>query len=193
MNKIYKWAKAIEHWEGASPLMNNPGNMKYSNLTASWGATQGRKAGDGGFFCQFPIYEMGFNALCNFLTLGAKNQLSSYHNARTLEAFTKIYAGNPPQGYINGIAGIIGVSLDTNIATFLIDDTVINTPPQAPVVPEVAPKPTMTPLPRFPEIPDNLSLSEIPNNLNSSGNLTSWWKSLLSFLCKLLAGKDKKY
>lgn len=119
VSRISDWANAIKTGEGATAASNNPGNLKYSTLTASWGATKGRGASDGGFLCQFPTYDKGFTALCNFLTLGAENELVAFHQARTLQEFTVVYAGNPPQGYINRIATTLGVPLTTNIATFL--------------------------------------------------------------------------
>jgi hypothetical protein len=117
-NMIEKWAKAIDRWEG-NTFGNNPGNLKYSTLIASFGAKRGKAGSDGGYFAVFDTYEQGFKALCSFLELGCKNQLKSYKNARTLGSFMKIYAGNPPAGYINGIAKDLGVSLDVNISTFL--------------------------------------------------------------------------
>lgn len=119
--KIVAWALAIAHEEGATPELHNPGNLKYASLTASWGATRGREAADGGFLCQFPDDATGQKALCNFLVLGCENELIAFHapEARTFEGFTKIYAGNPPQGYIDAIAKAIGVSLDAQISTFL--------------------------------------------------------------------------
>lgn len=119
--KIVAWAKAIQTGEGATPASNNPGNLKYSSLTASWGATQGRAATDGGHLCQFATPNAGMDALCNFLVLGCKDELAAFHSpaARTLQGFTEIYAGNPPQGYITRIAATIGVPLNTPIASFL--------------------------------------------------------------------------
>jgi len=118
---IAKWAAAIGRWEGAKPGLNNPGNLKYSTLTKSWGASFGPAAADGGFLCEFPSLQIGTEALCNFLTLGAEDELIAFHApaARTLEGFTVIYAGNPPQGYINGIIAAMGVPGDTQISTFL--------------------------------------------------------------------------
>ena len=117
-NMIEKWARSIDKWEG-STFGNNPGNMKYSPLIASWGGKKGQIAKDGGYFAKFDTYDQGFKALCNFLELGCKNELKSYKQARTLQKFMTIYAGNPPQGYINGIAKDLNVSLDTDISTFL--------------------------------------------------------------------------
>ncbi len=114
VSKITQWAQAIVHWEG-----HFDGNLKYSTLTASWGATKGRPATDGGFFCEWQSEATGFLALVNFLTLGCENQLLDFHQSRTLESFTKVFAGNPPQGYIDGIAHDLDCPLDINIATFL--------------------------------------------------------------------------
>lgn len=117
-NMIEKWAKAIARMEGDISGVN-PGNLKYSPLIATWGATKGRKGSDGGNFAVFKSYDEGFKALCNFLTLGCQDKLKSYHNARTLQKFSEIYAGRPPQGYINSIAKELGVSLDVDISSFL--------------------------------------------------------------------------
>lgn len=116
---IIKWSEAIAHGEGASPASNNPGNLKFSTLTESWGAIKGRAASDGGFLCQFQSLQEGQNALCNFLKLGAENLLVAFHQARTLQSFTEVYAGNPPQGYIDVIGEMLGVSLETSVSTFL--------------------------------------------------------------------------
>lgn len=116
--KITDWAKAIAVWEGDTQG-TNPGNLKYSPLIATWGGKKGRKALDGGYFATFISYESGFLALCNFLELGCKDQLLSFHQARTLQKFMTVYAGNPPFTYIKGIAGILKVPLDTDVKTFL--------------------------------------------------------------------------
>lgn len=146
MEKIIEWANAIKIWEGNAPWLNNPGSLKFSSLTNSWGARPGVQASDGGYIAKFDTYEKGFDALCNFLILGCQDHLLSFHNARTLGEFTKVYAGNPPQSYINGIAHILGVPLDTNISTFLITDLSIITTPQAPISPVVESKPMDVPV-----------------------------------------------
>jgi hypothetical protein len=119
--KIVAWSKAIAVGEGATPESNNPGNLKYSGLTASWGAKQGRAATDGGYLCQFATPQAGQDALCNFLLLGCEDELIAFHTpeARTLGGFTKIYAGNPPQGYIDSIAAALAEPLSVQISTFL--------------------------------------------------------------------------
>ena len=118
--KILLWASAIAIGEGADPDSNNPGNLKISTLTASWGATKGRPASDGGFLCQFATLQDGQNALCNFLTLACEGELIiSNPRPCSFQAFTEKYAGNPPMGYMVGIADRLGISLDTDIATLL--------------------------------------------------------------------------
>jgi hypothetical protein len=118
---ITKWIAAIKQWEGANPELHNGGNLKLTTLTKSWGATQGPAAADGGYLCQFRTEGIGDTALGNFLTLGCEDELVAFHApaARTLEGFTNIYAGNPPQGYIDGIIAMMGVPGGTEISTFL--------------------------------------------------------------------------
>ena len=118
---ILKWMGAVSHWEGANPELNNPGNLKLSTLTMSWGATKGPAASDGGFLCQFKTLEAGQFALCSFLQLGCEDELVAFHApaARMLAGFTVVYAGNPPQGYIDGIEEALGVPGTTLIRTFL--------------------------------------------------------------------------
>ena len=119
-SKIVQWANAIKTGEGASPSSNNPGNLKLSTLTKSWGATKGRQATDGGYLCQFSTYQQGFTALCNFLTLACEGALIISHpKPCTLQQFTVRYAGTPPQGYIDRIAATLGVPVNIDIATFL--------------------------------------------------------------------------
>lgn len=118
--RIVAWAEAIAPEEGGNPALNNPGNLKYSTLTASWGGTPGFQAADGGYICKFPTPQMGKDALCSFLTLGAKDQLLAFHQARTLGAFTKVYA-NPPAGskYAENVAARLGITTSTLVDTLL--------------------------------------------------------------------------
>jgi hypothetical protein len=119
--RITQWAAVIAKEEGANPTSHNPGNLKISSLTKSWGATQGHPASDGGYLCQFQTEDAGFTALCNFLVLGAENQLLAFHTpeARTLSGFTKIFAGNPPSGYTDAIVQAMGGDPNVQISTFL--------------------------------------------------------------------------
>ena len=118
--KIVAWSKAIAAGEGANPASNNPGNLKYSTLTASWGATKGNPASDGGYLCHFPTLAQGETALCNFLKLACEGELIISHpQPCTLQQFTVRYAGNPPQPYIDRIAATLGVERTVAISTFL--------------------------------------------------------------------------
>jgi len=124
MTKIQAWANAIKTGEGANPTLNNPGNLKYSTLTASWGASRGKQASDGGWLSQFPTYQQGFTALCNFLTLACEGELIISHpQPCSLQNFTVRYAGNPPQGYIDRIAATLDVPTSVDISTFLVKDS----------------------------------------------------------------------
>lgn len=121
-NKIVIWAGAIAKREGANPTLNNPANFGYTNFMATqFGAKPGPAKPDGGRFCQFDTYEQGFNALCGFLTLGAKDQLKDYHNARTIKQFTLVYTNHPKPtyDYSDSLIKELGVTPDTNISTFL--------------------------------------------------------------------------
>jgi hypothetical protein len=117
--KIVSWANIIAQEEGAVAELNNPGNLGYASLTQSWGAIQGPAKGDGGYLAQFPTYEAGYTALCNFLVLGCEDQLADFHNARTLAAFTNVYADNPPTGYLDVIVEAMGGDPNVQISTFL--------------------------------------------------------------------------
>lgn len=118
---ITKWAVAIGKSEGANPKWHNMGNLKYSTLTASWGATKGFQATDDGWIAAFPDDQTGETALGNFLMLGCENELLAFHSpeARTLDGFTKIYAGNPKQDYYDVIHAELGLPGDTQISTFI--------------------------------------------------------------------------
>jgi hypothetical protein len=134
MSKIKEWAKAIEHEEGGKPgdlnmVLNNPGNLKFASLVASWGAKKGKPAQDGGFIAEFQTYEQGFQALCDFLTLACEDKLKAFHanpnaksaieNPRTLIGFTKVYAHPPDEGYANRVALALNVKVDCDISTLL--------------------------------------------------------------------------
>lgn len=119
VDMITKWAHAIARWEGADSSLNNPGDLKLSTLTKTWGAMPGFQASDGGWIAKFETFEKGFLALVDFLTLGAEDELLAFHQSRTLQLFMEKYAGNPPQSYIQGIATDLGVPLSTDVSTFL--------------------------------------------------------------------------
>jgi hypothetical protein len=115
------WALAIAVQEGAKKSLNNPGNLKLTTLTKSWGAKAGFDATDGGVICTFPTPQMGETALEDFLTLGCEDELVAFHapEARTLGGFTQIYAGNPPAEYGEAVARALGCTLETLISTFI--------------------------------------------------------------------------
>lgn len=116
---IEQWAAAIAKAEGADPTINNPGDLKLTSLTTSWGATAGFAAQDGGFIAKFATEAIGMTALCNFLALGKENLLLAFHQARTLGLFMKVFAGNPPQKYLNSIYAELGVDASFNVSNFL--------------------------------------------------------------------------
>lgn len=118
---IEKWADIIADEEGAIPALNNPGNFKYTTLMASWGGQKAGTGSDGGYFCRFPTPVMGRQALINFLTLGCEDELIAYHNARTIKEFTLVYTNHPKPAfdYSDTLIKRLGVTADTNIATFL--------------------------------------------------------------------------
>mgnify|MGYP001557776439 CR=1 FL=1 len=123
-SKIIPWAKAVQIAEGYYPnsvsyICKNPGNLKFTSLTESFGATGKHIASDGGYFCIFPSYEVGFQALVSFLTLAAEDQLKDYHEARTLLLFTRKYANPPNDGYANSVAKALGVSVDEPIKNLI--------------------------------------------------------------------------
>jgi len=55
----------------------------------------------------------------NFLALGADDELKAFHQARTLVAFTNVYAGNPPAEYPQAVARALGVSVDIDVSNLL--------------------------------------------------------------------------
>lgn len=119
---ISQWATLIARFEGANPVLNNPGDFKYSTLLGTWGGERSNEDGsDGGVFCKFPTYEIGFKVLCNFLTLGCEDELKDYHTARTIKEFTLVYTNHPqPEyDYSNNLIKELGVSPNTDISTFL--------------------------------------------------------------------------
>lgn len=123
-NRIPDWGRAIQVEEGWWPNSvsyrhNNPGNLKFTSLTQSFGATQGDAGSDGGYFCKFPTYEKGFTALCDFLELACLDKLKAYHQARTLLEFTKIYANPPNNMYASRVAEKLQVPVNIDISELL--------------------------------------------------------------------------
>jgi hypothetical protein len=124
LNRISDWAVGHQIAEGwfvgsRSQKNQNPGNLKATTLTMNWGGVAKDKATDGGYFAVYPDYKTGFQALCNFLTLAAENQLIPYHKARSLRLFCRVYADPISDGYAETVARHLGVPLDTPISDFL--------------------------------------------------------------------------
>lgn len=124
-SKIPLWAKAIQKEEGGRPTdlnmrLNNPGNLKYSSLTAALGGVKATKGRDGGNFCKWPTYQAGFTALCKFLRMAATDQLRSYRSSMSIDLFTQVYA-HPPKNhpYAENVAKALGVSAETAIHDLL--------------------------------------------------------------------------
>jgi hypothetical protein len=119
-SRIQEWANAIAVQEKGNPKFNNPGNLKLSTLTQSWGGKPAFQATDGGTICRFDTYEQGFAALCNFLNLACHDELKAFHVARNLRDFTEVYA-HPPAGshYAENVAIALKVDVNENISTFL--------------------------------------------------------------------------
>lgn len=124
-SRITEWALAIQHAEGGKPndlniRMHNPGNLKYTPYTASLGGLPGTQATDGGIFCRFPTYELGLNALCQFLKDACTDKLKSYQSTMSLDEFTKVYASVPlGHPYVKSVAQRLGLPTTAKISTLL--------------------------------------------------------------------------
>lgn len=122
-NKIEKWAKAIQEFEGFGPNTrsyrnNNPGNLKYTGYTRSLGAV----GADTGGFSVFGTYAAGFEALKRFLGDAKSNKLISYRSTMTLAQFFAVYApssdNNDPDTYASFVAKRMGVAASDVIGNF---------------------------------------------------------------------------
>ena len=124
---IETWAKAIQDHEGyykgsRSYRNNNPANFKSGTLT-SFMAGLGATGVDTGGFRIFPSYEVGFKALCSFLTMACNDELSSYRPSMTLYQFYQKYApssdGNNTLAYAKTVAAKLGGTINTKIEELL--------------------------------------------------------------------------
>lgn len=92
----------------------NPGNLKWTPYTSSLGKC-GKSFSN---FCVFITYEVGFEALKQFVRDAAENKLKDYHDASILSFFSHYtaedYAG-ARQAYANSVAQKLGVGLDYQI------------------------------------------------------------------------------
>lgn len=135
VSRIPLWAQGIKTAEGwftgsRSQKNHNGGNLKFTTLTASFGAV-GKDADN---FCIFPNDAVGDAALESFLILACKDELLAFHanpkaatvfeNPRTLAGFTLVYA-QPPKAadgsypYLNIVAATIGAKVDQLISELL--------------------------------------------------------------------------
>lgn len=67
---------------------NNPGNIKYGQFAAKYGAVPGKRATDGGVFALFPTVEAGLEAHKNLLKTG------KYYRNQPLDKALKTWSGN---------------------------------------------------------------------------------------------------
>lgn len=124
-SRITEWALAIQHAEGGKPQDrnmrdHNPGNIKYTEYTASLGLSKGDPAPDGGFYGKAQTYEIGLRVLCSFLKDACEGKLRAYKPDMTLEKFSMIYANVPAgHGYIKTIASRLSLPLSTPIKNLL--------------------------------------------------------------------------
>lgn len=120
------WAGAIKahegYYEGSRSYRNcNPGNFRNSssNFMESLGATGSDKDG----FAIFPTYEIGFKALCTFLTMACENRLSAYRGNMTILDFFSVYApasdNNNTVAYAKAVAKALGTMITTKIEELL--------------------------------------------------------------------------
>ncbi len=136
---LVKWAEAIKKHEGwfigsRSYRNNNPGNFRFAPFIKELGAIgedrKGVPVGTGGYAI-FPSYNVGWEALLEFLRTAKKNQLRAYRQRAidmkrpgqvpTLGDFFAVYApssdNNNPLAYAEAVAKHIGngVTVETSV------------------------------------------------------------------------------
>lgn len=102
-SRIHNFADCIQLYEGWAPgtrsyRNKNPGNIRYTSYTRSLGAI----AFDKQNFCIFPSYDVGYNALCTFLTDAAQGTLGAYKGVDFYGFFDRYCPaadGNKPHHY----------------------------------------------------------------------------------------------
>ena len=123
VSKILGFCQAVKIHEGffegsRSQRNNNPGNLRFTSLTASLGAT----SKDLDNFAYFPSYEIGWNALLSFVKLAANNQLRDYKDCDIL-SFFKTYApasdNNSTTRYAEFVARQINDSPESLLKDFI--------------------------------------------------------------------------
>lgn len=120
LSKLDLWCKGGIQMEGADPVLNNPGNIRFVIGTWMVKLATGEKNG----FCIFPDYQTGYNVLKEFFTNACTGKSTIYHPTDTLYQFYAKYApssdGNNPNHYAEFVAGIIGVPPTTEIKNLII-------------------------------------------------------------------------
>lgn len=117
---IPAWASAIQVQEGWTPVSRsfinrNPGNLKWTTLTESLGAT-GKDLNN---FCVFPTVSAGLSALEKFLQMACTDQLKAFTSDMSLLSFTQVYAEPPNNNYALGVANALKVEVMTPIKNLL--------------------------------------------------------------------------
>lgn len=136
-NRIEDWAKAIEKHEGRiapnaqypkgtrSYRNNNSGNLRATSYTLSLGENNGK---DDANFVVYKTYEIGFNALKQFLVDACTDKLRAYKSTMTLLDFYKVYApsadNNNPLNYASDVAKQLGIGIDTKIGSLYAPDVI---------------------------------------------------------------------
>lgn len=124
VSKIDAWPLAIQHAEGnklnhPNTVRFNPWNIKYTNYTASLGAYPGIQASDGGTFARFPSYQLGYDAMRNFLRDACTGKLAAYRPSMPLSQFSQVFARPPNDDYNNKVAAELNVSPNIPISSLL--------------------------------------------------------------------------
>jgi hypothetical protein len=121
---LTNWANAIQKYEGwyigsRSYKNNNPGNITYD--AAIQLGMVGVTGSDGGSpnMAIFDTYENGFAGLELYITKACSGTWGLYPPGTTFLQFCNIYAGNPSNNYINGIASEIGCNTNDIISAIL--------------------------------------------------------------------------
>lgn len=108
-SKLDLWIAAGTIMEGAKPLRNNPGNLRFVG--------QQFAINDNGF-CKFDTFAHGYSAFRNLLIHACSGAMASYNPNGSLYDFYSVYApasdGNDPRHYAEFVAKYIGV--DPSIA-----------------------------------------------------------------------------
>jgi hypothetical protein len=129
------WAMQIQKHEGfmtpaqypprgsTSFRNNSPANFKLGGELTNYMKKLGASGIDPRGFVIFPTYEIGFQALCTFLTDACNDKLSSYNSNMTLLQFFEKYApgsdNNDPLNYAKQVAKKVGATVDVKIKELL--------------------------------------------------------------------------